>query len=318
MRAGRLISIVLLMQNYGKMTSRMLAEQLEVSERTIVRDMEALSAAGIPVYAERGQQGGWLLAEGYRTSLTGLRAEELAALLISSHAHILDDLGKQRHYDDALQKLLAGTPAAVSSHAAAVRQKIHIDGAGWNTIYDTDRGSPYLTVIQEAVWEERKLRLEYIRGDEAVKRIVDPYGLVAKRSVWYLAARSEGEMRTYRISRLQGVQALDEGFEREPNFDLASYWEQSLEQFKERLPRYPAQVIVKESLLGRLSKERFVKLGEAEPAADGWLRADLEFETLESACEIVLSFGSGIEALAPEELRLKVLAEIDAARMLYL
>ncbi|WP_028609331.1 helix-turn-helix transcriptional regulator [Paenibacillus harenae] len=314
MRAGRLISILLLLQNYGKLTSKELAEQLEVSERTILRDMESLSGAGVPVYAERGQNGGWLLTEGYRTNLTGMRAEELVSVLVASHVELLGDLGIADHFDTAVQKLLAASPAEASRGAALVRQKIHIDGAGW---HQSNEEAPFLPVVQEAVWEERKLRIAYQRNERAAERIVHPLGLVAKRHVWYLIAETEGGMRTFRISRLSGAELMRESFERPPGFDLAAYWEQSVGEFKQRLPRYPAKVKVLESLLGRLAKERYVRIGECGPANDGWIACMAEFQTLESACEIVLSHGPRIQVLEPEEMRARVRAEAAAAAGLY-
>ncbi|RCW44371.1 helix-turn-helix transcriptional regulator [Paenibacillus prosopidis] len=315
MRAGRLIAIVLLMQNNGKMTSKALAEKLEVSERTIIRDMESLSEAGVPVYAERGLHGGWKLSEGYRTNLTGIHAEELASLLMSNHPDLLGDLGIQKHFDAAFQKLLAASPAEVRLSAAAARQKIHIDGAGWHA---TNESVPCLSIVQEAVWEERILRISYQRDNGVLDRIVHPLGLVAKRNVWYFVAEVEGELRTYRISRLLEAEQLEDSFVRPPGFDLASYWEQSTEEFKQRLPRYPAKVKVLESLISRLSKERYIKIGHREePAKNGWIEVEIEFETLESACELVLSFGPRIEVLAPAELRTRVMAEVKAMSMLY-
>ncbi|WP_053374124.1 helix-turn-helix transcriptional regulator [Paenibacillus sp. FJAT-27812] len=315
MRAGRLIAIVLLMQNNGKMTSKALAEKLEVSERTIIRDMESLSEAGVPVYAERGQHGGWVLSEGYRTNLTGMHTDELVSVLVASHSALLGDLGIEGQYDAAVQKLLAASPAEVSKGAALARQKIHIDGAGWHQMQEL---MPLLSVAQEAVWEERLLRLRYQREDGEAERIIRPLGLVAKRSVWYLVGEIEGEMRTYRISRLLGAEVLAERFERPSDFDLAAYWEQSVGEFKQRLPQYPAKVNVLESVLTRLSKERYVKIIESQPSGqEGWLTAAVEFQGLESACEIILSYGSRIVAIEPAELRSRVMEEARAINIHY-
>jgi predicted DNA-binding transcriptional regulator YafY len=315
MRAGRLIAIVLLMQNNGKMTSKTLAEKLEVSERTIIRDMESLSEAGVPVYAERGLHGGWVLSEGYRTNLTGMHTDELVSVLIASHSALLGDLGIEGQYDAAVQKLLAASPAEVSRGAALARQKIHIDGAGWHQMQES---MPFLSAAQEAVWEERLLRLLYQRVDGAAERIIRPLGLVAKRSVWYLVGEVEGEMRTYRISRLLGAEVLEERFDRPADFDLAAYWEQSMGEFKQRLPQYPATVRLDESVLARLSKERYVKVIESKPSErQGWLTAEVEFQTLSSACEIILSYGSRIQAFEPDELREKVMTEVKAMNELY-
>lgn len=316
MRASRLIAIVLLMQNNGKMTSKALAEKLEVSERTIIRDMESLSEAGVPVYAERGLHGGWVLAEGYRTNLTGMQVDELVSVLLADQSALLDDLGIAKHYDAAIQKLLAAAPVAVSRGAALARQKIHIDGAGWHQVQESQ---PFLATVQEAVWEEKLLRFQYPREDGIAERIVQPLGLVAKRSVWYLIGEADGGKRTYRISRLQDAVMLEERFERPADFDLAAYWEQSIGEFKQSLPKLPALIELQESLLARLTRERYVKIIMSEPSVKrpGWLSARVEFQSAESALEIVLSCGSRIKVLEPSALRERVREEVKAMHELY-
>ena len=316
MRADRLLTILLLLQNNGKLTSRELADKLEVSERTIFRDMEALSAAGIPVFAERGSGGGWRLSEGYRTHLTGMKSKEILSLLLTNPTGLLDDLGIRGDFETAFQKLLAAAPETVKRNTDFVLQRIHIDGAGWHQTGGESFG--YLPIVQEAVWNERKLLIRYRReGNEPAERLVHPLGLVAKRNVWYMVAEVDGHLRTYRISRLLDARLLDETFERPDGFQLAQYWEQSMAEFKSSLPRYPATVILKEELLSRLSRERYVQIGATFPARDGWLEAELVFETLDSASEIVLSFGAQLKVKEPSELRDRVKAEARAIVELY-
>ena len=238
MRADRLLSILLLLQTHQRLTGRDLAKRLEVSERTIHRDMEALGMAGVPVMAERGTGGGWSLLEGYRTNLTGLTSSEMQALLLASPTRLLADLGLRQAAEAALLKLLAALPAVSRSNAEYARQRLHVDGAGW---HEAAEAVPYLLPIQEAIWQERTLRLTYQRGDGAtVERLVDPLGLVAKGGVWYLVASVEGELRSYRVSRVLGAEATEASFARPPAFDLAAYWQQSTADFKANLPRYPA------------------------------------------------------------------------------
>ncbi|MEF2967479.1 WYL domain-containing protein [Paenibacillus sp. M1] len=325
MRADRLLSILLLLQNEGKLSSRSLAEKLEVSERTIVRDMDALSAAGIPVYAERGPSGGWMLAENYRTSLTGMNQEEILSLLLTRHSAMLGELGiKPGHFETAYQKLLASSPASVRQDAELIRERLHIDGAGWHASNET---FPWLATVQEAVWSGRKLEMRYKKSEEKEKdpgssprRTVHPLGLVAKRNVWYLVAEEGGELKTFRISRLTEARVLDEVFRRPPGFCLGEYWERSTAEFKSRLPRYPAQVRIAERRLSRLQRERYAKVLHAEPCDDGpagWVRAVIEFHTLESACEILLACGGEAEALGPPELRERLRDEAAAIAALY-
>lgn len=186
MRADRLLSILLLLQVRRQITARELAQRLGVSARTIHRDMEALSGAGVPVLAERGTGGGWHLLEEYRTNLTGLSDAEVQALFLTSPGRLFADLGLARATDGALIKLLAALPTRHRHRAEDVQQRIHIDVAGWRQIEGT---VPTLPLVQEAIWGERKLRIVYQRGEgRDVERIVDPLGLVAKGSLWYLVA----------------------------------------------------------------------------------------------------------------------------------
>ncbi|MGZ9583051.1 helix-turn-helix transcriptional regulator [Paenibacillus marinisediminis] len=316
MRADRLLTILLLLQNQGRMTSRELADKLEVSERTVFRDMEALSAAGIPVYAERGSGGGWLLSEGYRTNLTGMKTEEILSLLLINPSNLLDDLGIKDHFEAAFQKLLATSPKSIKKNAEMVRQRMLVDGAGW---HQSKESFEHLSTVQEAVWEERQLNIKYRRDGETMERIVYPLGIVAKRNVWYLIAESSGDMRTYRISRLVDARMLEETFKRPDDFELELYWEQSTQQFKKSLPRYPARLRVHLKLHSRIGHERYAKIIRSEEADEccEWSEMDVEFETLDSACEIILSYGSLVEVMAPEELRAKVVSELTATASIY-
>jgi predicted DNA-binding transcriptional regulator YafY len=298
-----------LLQTHGKMSTRELAEQLEVSDRTILRDMEALSMSGVPVYAERGSQGGWLLSEGYRTNLTGMKAEEVASLVIASHPNLLSDLGIQDDYRSAIQKLLASTPDNVRKSTQLVRQKLHIDGAGW---HQTSESFPCLKTVQEAVWMERRLLIHYPRDGEMIARIVCPLGLVAKRSVWYLVALTEeAEYRTFRISRISFAELLEESFDPPDHFSLPFYWEQSTAQLQSNLPRYPATLRIKESLLARLEKDRYIRISRVGEQENGWFQVEVEFADIEHGCENVLRYGAGVAVAAPKELREKVIEELE-------
>jgi predicted DNA-binding transcriptional regulator YafY len=307
MRADRLLSILLLLQVERRVTARELAKRLEVSERTILRDMDALSAAGIPVTSERGTNGGWSLVEEYRTNLTGLNDAEIQALFLTQPPRLLADLGLDKASEAALIKLLAALPSVKRRDAEYVRQRIYVDAGGWGRY---DESFPFLPVLQEAVWEERKLRLWYKRSDgEAVERLVDPLGLVAKSNIWYLVAGVEGEIRTYRVSRIEDAQLLPEACTRPADFDLAGYWRQSAAEFVKNLPRYAATVRAAPEVLPKLKSLRFARVEqEYPPDEQGWIRLDMNFEVIEEATDNVLSLGPSIEVIAPEELRQRVLA----------
>jgi predicted DNA-binding transcriptional regulator YafY len=316
MRADRLLSILLTLQVHQRVTARELAERLEVSERTIYRDMEALSSAGIPVLAERGSSGGWALLDDYRTDLTGLNPAEIQTLFLSAAPRLLDDLGMRQAYEAALIKLLAALPSISRRDAEYARQRIHIDPAGW---FEAPENAAALPVIQDAVWQSRKLRLDYHRGDgQNVERVVDPLGLVAKGSVWYLVALIEGDIRAYRVSRVREAAILDERAARPADFDLAAYWEQSKVELKQNLPRYQAVMRMTPAALKKLRGARYVRVEqESPPDADGWLcvRADFEIEDL--ARDHALRGLPEIEVLEPPALRAQVIAILERARRVY-
>jgi predicted DNA-binding transcriptional regulator YafY len=316
MRADRLLSILLLLQVHRRLTARDLARRLEVSERTIHRDMEALSGAGVPVTAARGARGGWALLEGYRTNLTGLNEAEIQALFLTRPPRLLADLGLDKAAEAALIKLLAALPSMHRRGAQDVRQRIHVDTAGWR---QPEEAVPLLPTLQEAIWLERKLRFTYERGDGGVERLVDPLGLVAKGSIWYLVAAVAGDLRTYRVSRMQQATVLDEPCARPPDFDLAAYWERSTASFIVNLPRYPATVQVDPAILPAIRQGGHYSRIEREgpPDTDGWVPLNIVFEEEHSACEYVLSFGPLIEVLEPAALRGQVLQAAAGVVALY-
>lgn len=313
MRADRLLSVLLLLQVHRRLTARELASRLEVSERTIHRDMEALSAAGFPVFAERGIGGGWMLVEGYRTNLTGLNKDEIQALFLTKPLRVLADLGLEKASNAALTKLSAALPSAHRDNAENARQRIHVDAAGWHR---SDESIEFLPLLQEAIWKERKLKFSYLRGGgcEPVERLVDPLGLVAKGSVWYLVACVEGQVRSYRVSRVSRALVTEQPCVRPKGFDLPSYWEQSAVSFKANLPQYKTTVRVHPDVFPLMRYAgRFARIGEvSEPDAEGWLTVALRFDVEEMACQYVLSFGSQIEVLEPKTLGEKVVAAAES------
>ncbi len=308
MRADRLVSIMLLLQVNRRITARELSRRLEVSERTIHRDMESLSAAGIPVYAERGCSGGWALVEEYNTNLTGLSLPEIQALFVAGPSRVLADIGLEKAGDAAFIKLLAALPSIHRKDAEYMRQRVFIDPTGWNR---ADEAFPSLSTIQEAVWQERRLVITYQRLEcDPLVREVDPLGLVAKGSVWYLVAAADDEIRSYRVSRVISAEILDEPSARPEGFDLAGYWEQSTARFKQNLPRYQVKVRASpRALLFMPYAGRFAKIEQTgSPDKEGWAEVVVRFDVEEVACEYVLSFGSQMEVLEPASLREKVIA----------
>ncbi len=305
MRADRLLSILLLLDTHRHLTAGALARRLEVSERTIYRDLDALSAAGVPVYAQRGGRGGCYLPDGYRTRLTGLTAAEAQVLSLPGPAQVLADLGLRQAVEAAQAKLLRALPDGLRKAAASAHERVLVDAAGW----DPPRESvPHLETLQSAVWLERQLDVIYCRTDgSTVERRVDPLGLVAKGSVWYLVAAVAGEVRVYRVARLVAVRVLDQPSIRPPNFDLAAYWHETSAAFKASIPRVNVVMRVAPSTLGVVRGARRVGIEREEPAApDGWVELRLRFDSVEEARTFALSSGPLVEVLEPLALRQQV------------
>jgi len=272
--------------------------------------MEALSAAGFPVFAERGSGGGWMLVEGYRTNLTGLNRDEIQALFITKPLRLLADLGLEKASDAALLKLSAALPSSHRDSAEQARQRIHIDMSGWNR---SNESIEFLPAIQEAIWQERKLRLTYQRGGECdpVERLADPLGLVAKGSVWYLVSAVDGDLRSYRVSNISGIEKTGEPCVRPKGFDLSKFWEESTASFKASLPEYQTTVRVAPDAYPFLRfAGRFARILETgSPDSEGWINVKLRFDVEEMAIGYALSFGAKLEVLEPEILRTKVIEE---------
>lgn len=311
MRADRLVSILLLMQVNRRITARELAKRLEVSERTIHRDMEALGAAGVPVVADRGNGGGWSLMEAYKTSLTGLNHAEIQALFLAQPPQLLSDLGLHQAAEGGLIKLLAALPSMSRRGAEYARERFHIDTAGWR---NTAESVACLPVLQDAIWQERKLEFLYERPNcEPSERIADPLGLVAKGSVWYLVAAVDGAPRTYRVSRIRDAHLTEQASVRPAEFDLAKYWQQSAVEFQAGLPRFYATIRIAASASPWLNyMGRASRVERSEPETGGWTKLLMRFDVEEEACQFALSFGGQAEVLDPPSLREKVIAAAKA------
>jgi len=311
MRASRLISVLLLLQTRGRLTARQLAEELEVSVRTIYRDVEELSASGIPVYADRGSSGGFQLVEGYRTRLTGLTPEEAEALFLSGYPGPAAELGLGTVLAAAQLKVLAALPQELRGRASRIRQRFHLDAPGW---FQQQEAAVHLQPIAEAVWSDRRLFMRYRRGsdDALVERTVDPLGVVLKGGVWYMVARADSNLRTYRVSRIAELTLLEDRFDRPEEFDLAEYWVQSVSAYQESIPTFPAVVRMRpeagwklSTALGTTQATAAIEAAGA-PDAGGWLILRLTLENMDDAEMDMLMLGADAIVLEPAELRDRV------------
>ncbi|MFF5441383.1 helix-turn-helix transcriptional regulator [Streptomyces achromogenes] len=322
MRAARLIKMVLLLQSRPVMTAGELARELEVSERTVTRDAQALSEAGVPVYADRGRAGGYRLVGGYRTRLTGLARGEAEALFLSGVPGALREMGLEDAASAARLKVSAALLPSLRDAPESAAQRFHLDAPAWFREPETPAPLP---VLAEAVWDDGRVLARYRRGQETVERRLEPYGLVLKAGVWYLCARvaGSGSFRTYRIDRFTAVDPLGERFDRDPEFDLPGFWAEQAERFARSILR--AEVVVRLSPEGvrRLphavdplaARTALAEPGAPDPA--GWVTVTLPVESEEVAHEQLTALGPEAEVLAPAALRERFAADAARAAALY-
>ncbi len=312
--------MLLLLQQRGRLTAEQLAAELEVSVRTIYRDLEALSASGVPVYSEPGRNGGSQLVQGYRTRLTGLTTKEAEALFASGISGPIGELGLGTVLGAAQLKLLAALPKELAERAALAQQRFHFDAPGW---FRGERNDPHLAALSSAVWEDRCVAIEYRHpgSSKPAPRRLEPLGLVCKGGVWYLVATRDGEMRTYRVSRIQTLTVLDEQFDRPPDFDLERYWDATVATV-ETLPP-PVDVVVRASSAGldalRPMTHHFGVVLVAHETADdsGWHECRLVFENLDDAFIDLIRLAADVEVLTPAALRATVAGAARAMTALY-
>lgn len=313
MRASRLISLLLLLQNRGRMTAYQLADELEVSVRTVYRDVEALGTAGIPLYGDAGHGGGYQLLDGYRTRLTGLTADEAQAVFLAGLPGPAAELGLGEMLATAQLKLRAALPAALREQAGRIQERFHLDAPGW---YGNVDEAPHLAAVAAAVWDRHAVWVRYRRWKAPieVERRLEPYGLVLKAGRWYLvAAAGGGTTRTYRVDKIIELRSLDEQFESPAGFDLVTYWRGWLADFHARLhtgeavvrlsPRGVARV---REGLGHAVDRAVADRGVVE--ADGWTKAAVPIESLDHAHSEFLKLGADLEVLEPPELRARLAA----------
>ncbi|MFE5917609.1 helix-turn-helix transcriptional regulator [Streptomyces sp. NPDC056468] len=298
MKSSRLVSILLLLQTRGRMTAAQLAEELEVSVRTVYRDVQALSAAGVPLYGDAGHAGGYRLLDGYRTRLTGLTADEAEALFLAGAPGPAAQLGLGSVLAAAQLKVRAALPAELRIHADRISGRFHLDAPGWYA--DADE-TPYLPAVADAVWNSRVLQVLYRRwrAPTDVERRLEPYGLVLKAGRWYVVA-GPGP-RTYRVDQILQITSTKAEFIRPADFDLPAYWTVYQHDFRDRLRRDEAVV----RLAPGMELAGSVR-GDASTEEDGWTRVTVPIESVDHAHAEFLRLGTGIEVLQPPELRERI------------
>jgi predicted DNA-binding transcriptional regulator YafY len=332
-RASRLLSILLLLQTRGRLTARQLADILEVSVRTIYRDVDSLHAAGVPLYGDAGPDGGYRLLGGYRTRLTGLTAAEAEALFLAGMPGQAAELGLGTVLATAQLKLQAALPAELRERSARIQERFHLDAPGW--YYDGDT-VPHLAAVADAVWRQRRIDVRYRRwaAPTDVTRVLEPHGVVLKAGKWYLVARpadrdsahgesAHGEFRCYRVGQILALTTLDEPFERAGGFGLAEFWARYVTQFRARL--YQGQATIRLSPAGRQRLGELMSGAVTEavagtatpPDPGGWITATVPVESLQHAEAEFLRLGAGVEVLAPPALRQRLARAAHGLAELY-
>ena len=310
MRASRLVNLLLLLQSRGGLTAAELARELEVSVRTVHRDVEELSAAGVPIFAERGPLGGIRLVDGYRTRLTGMTADEAEALFLAGLPGPAAQLGLGTVVAAAQLKVMAALPPELRSRASRIVERFHLDAAGW---FQAQEAVPHLATLSAAVWDARAVRILYERGGGPVERTVGPLGIVLKGGVWYVIGATEGQIRTYRASRVIEATLTDEPVERPDGFDLAAYWTESSAAYERDAPT--VEVVVRiaadqawriADVYGRATLDAAERLDDPDP--DGWLRLRLRVSWPDEVASRLLAVGPNLEVLEPADVRERVIA----------
>ncbi|RTL65487.1 MAG: WYL domain-containing transcriptional regulator [Pseudonocardiaceae bacterium] len=302
MRASRLIALLFVLQRRRSATAAELAAELEVSERTIYRDVAALVEAGVPLWTEGGHGGGIRLVEGWRTRLDGLTAQEAAAMLATAAPQLLTALGMGSALVAAQSKMLATLPADLGEHARRIAERVHLDAPGW---FQTPAEPPHLATLAQAVWAQKRVRIGYERGSGTVERVVEPLGLVLKAGVWYLVAGVNGDPRTYRASRVVDAEATGEQFERPEGFDLPGWWAESAARFAGTMLRDTVRIRLTSRGLRALPHVTDTDAATAAVAAagppdvDGWHEVTLEVESVEVAAGQLVALAGEVEALDP-------------------
>jgi predicted DNA-binding transcriptional regulator YafY len=320
MRSSRLLSIQMLLQTRGRMSAPALAAALEVSVRTLYRDVDQLSAAGVPIYAERGRAGGFELMAGWQTTLTGLTPAEAQAVFLGGLPGPAAQLGLGREVESARLKLLTALPAAWRSDAQRISSRLHLDPLDW---YRDSEAVPQLAAVAEAVWGQRPLAMRYQSWKGASRRTVDALGLVLKAGAWYLVAAVEGEPRTFRVSNISHAAVLP-ARARTPRktFDLAAYWRESMRRFERELYRGEATVLASVAGVAQLrclSSAVAQAVAAATPSRrdDGRTRLRIPIESIPQATAQLLRLAPAVEVIEPKALRASIVERVRQIGRLY-
>jgi predicted DNA-binding transcriptional regulator YafY len=319
MRASRLLSIQMMLETRGPMSAAALADALEISVRTLHRDIDQLTAAGVPIYADRGRNGGFRLLDGWNTRLTGLTPAEAQVVFLSGLAGPAADLGLDKPLQGAQLKLMTALPAASRTEAQKMQSRFHLDPVDW---YREADAVPYLAVVAEAVWSERQLSMCYESWRDEVERVVHPLGLVLKAGAWYLVAAADGKARTYRVSNVKRAVVLEQRVRRPAQFDLARYWTESVLRFESALYTDHADVLATPAGLRDLrylnaAVARAVAQARPSRRKDGRVALRIPVESVEHGAGQLLRLAPEVEVTGPARLRKAIVSRLRQVSAMY-
>lgn len=299
MRADRLISILMLLQINKRLTASELSKRLEVSIRTIYRDIDALSGIGVPIVAEKGTNGGIKLLGDYKTSLTGISKNELMSLFIPTSDKILEDLGVENLKSSTLLKILGNSAANEVKDLENIQNYIYIDMYTWNNT-NTMVNKDILSVLQNAIWNSKSLKILYRKINETKEVELNPLGLVCKRSIWYLVATNNEIIKTYKVTSIESALLMDYTFNRPCDFNLKSYWNNSTSNFKSLIPKHTFTFKIRPYILNHIKERQFITISETI-VKDNEIFLKIKFDAIWQGIEFAFGYGKDIEIIEPIE-----------------
>lgn len=315
MRADRLISILMLLQIHKKLTASELSKRLEVSVRTIYRDIDTLSGIGVPIVADKGINGGIKLIGDYKTSITGINKNELFSLFLPTGDKILEDLGKEKLKDSTILKILGDSSSDELKEFENLQNYIYVDMNTWNepsTILNTD----ILSVLQNAIWNSNTLKILYRKKDEVKEIELNPLGLVCKRGTWYLVAINNELIKTYKVTSIESALLTPNTFTRPDNFNLKSYWIDSTKSFKSLIPKFTFTFKINPKILNNIKERQFITISEIVEKDDNTYLI-IKFDSLWQGVEFAFGYGKSIEIVEPIEAISEIRKKAEEVLQLY-
>ena len=315
MKADRLISILMLLQVHKQLTANDLAKRLEVSVRTIYRDIESLSSLGIPIFTERGTNGGIKLLGDYKTTLSGINKDELYSLFIPTGDKVLDDLGIEKLKDSTMIKLLGDSSTYQINEIKNIQNYIFIDMYTWGE-NPQKVDTAILSTLKEGIWNNKVLNIAYRKINETKDVILNPLGLVCKRGIWYLIGENTEVIKTYKVSNIESALLTDILFDRPKDFNLEKHWKSSTSNFKSSIPKHTFTFKVNPSIVNHIKARQFISISNIVVEDDN-IYMDIDFDSIFQGIEFAFGYGKDIEIIYPIDARTEIKKKASEITKLY-